>query len=369
MELGYAALGYLSQMTAIALLTSAVFRFGCNTAIGKVIISRDAPVGSHRSIGFSYVILALARSLSILVPATLLGFLIWGLDLAVLALSVLYAINLSFSFVERALGKHFGMVLMDTGVSFVVLAMAFYIANFMLPEPMAVIKFLVVIEGIKLLTYAILSCREFDLGNFDRSQISLSYRLKYTLSEILSVLSNGGIQIYLPLIIGATNSGVFFILQRLGAPLLFLLNVVNSVIVSRIVKNKGDIKRVFLNSVRELVFLGVIFIGIMFLFQGQILDMFNIREYDTEFAIIILGVFMNLLTGASAAVFNSVGRPEFNLKSNLLFIAFFVISTLALYGFFEIGLYGVALAFLAASTLRNVVVFVGLKKLQNDGTL
>ncbi len=368
-ELGLDELGILAQMIAIAFVIAAATRFGCENAIGRVIVAQDAAHDQHRSIGFRYVVSALLRSLIIATPVYAVALLVFKADPALLILSLLFTFNLSYSFLERALGKHFIMVLMDSRASLTILAVVYYASGIIPRSAAEVVAVLAAIEGLKFVGYTVAMRADFAPINLKDSFAGFRFRSGYAMNEMLSIVANYGFQIFLPLFVGASSAGVFFLLQRLANPLTFVLNVANSIVTSRIVRDRDNVGQIYLNSVKELALISVLLGVAAVLFKAPVLSFFDLPTYGFEFVLILGGVIMNLLTGASAPVFNNLGRPIFNSLTSVCFILSFFAICGSIHLMAPLDLRSVAWAFLLASTCKNFVVLIGLRILQRSSLL
>ena len=365
-ELGLDTLADLAQLFAIGLVAAAIIRFGCENAIGRVLLASGADESQRRSLGFEYVIAALARSGPFALAHFALGYVLFGMSVELVALSVLLAINLSCSFLERALGQYAAMIALDYKSSFAILVFAYYILGYMPQTGTEIVMALAVLEGAKLFCYLAAMARHLRWGDSALGYTSFKLRAGYAASELLSIVSNFGFQIFLPIVIGPTASGAFFLLQRLANPLTFVLNVANSLATARMVKESRNIRGIYWSSVRILALVAA-GLGLAALAASpMLLALFNLEGYRFEFALILAGVITNLLTGASAPVFNNLGRPFLNLSPSLLFIIAFVAICAVFYVGNLLDLEAAAWAFFIASAIKNGAILIGLLHLQRS---
>lgn len=368
-ELGLDQLGHFSQLIAIAFVTASIMRFGCENAVGRFLVESGVSKEEQRRVGFRYILTALFRTLLITVPVfTAISLYIYG-DIALLALAILFAFNFAFSFLERALGRHLVMVLLDSRATLAGLAACYYLFDFMPSSASALIGVIAAAEAAKCLVYTATMYSHFGRLDLRDPRSGIPYRSGHALNEFLSVVANYGFQIFLPFLAGATTAGTFFLLQRLANPLTFILNVANSLATARIVRDASKAWAIYLRSVKEMALL-VLFAGACAIaLQGPLLDFFELSDYGWEFLIVLGGVMANLLTGASGPVFNNLGRPIYSSLSSLCFIVSFFALAGVLFATSTIDLLWVAWAFLAANVLKNLIVLAGLKRLQRAGAL
>lgn len=365
-ELGLDALGIFAKFLAISFLLAALFRFGGHVAISHVILSTEMPREKHKAIGFSYAVTAVMCSLLILVPVMLPSLLFFEQSLIVLLLAVLYTLNTSCSFLERAMGVHHMMVLLDAGSAYLILLAIYYGFHYMPDSVMAVIQLVVLIEALKLSVYMALNGHLFDRSLFDMNYVRFDYRVRYAINDALSVASINGMHIFFPVLLGATSAGAFFIIQKLCFPLQFVLNSVNSIIVSRIVREKqGQVRRIFFSSVKELLLLGTTILATLAIFSTYILGYFDVADYQAEFFLVLGGVFLNLTTGASAPVFNNIGAPVYNFLANFGFLLIFALGILAFHLLFNVNLRSACAILLVASFARSLITITCLRRLAN----
>lgn len=369
LELGNEVLGIFAQMLGIAILIAACVRFGCETAISHVLFSADAKVSDFRAIGLSYVVEALKRTLILAIPFYAALVVIFDVDIRMLLFSALFAVNLTFSFLERSLNQQFTMVIMDVGSTFTILVFLYYTVGWIAQTPESIFTALVIFELTKLASYSAINAKYFERDVVNIHMATITYRTRYAFTDIFSVVANYGIQIFLPLVLGASNAGVFFLLQRLANPITFVLNVLNSIVTARILRDRKSLRLIYISSVKELSLVGTLLTILIVLVSVPLLSFFGLSNYGLEYALITLGTVISLFTGASAPVFNSVGRPLLNLIPNLVFIAIFYPLVLGLSTATQIDVLHVVLVFLAGRIALNASVVLGLLKLRKEAVL
>lgn len=366
-ELGNDQLGIFAQVIGIAMIAAAFIRFGCEAALARVIVTSNAPVEEHRAIAVRYVTAALTRSLAYTAPIYLAAYVLLDATLVLIALSTLFAFNLSFSFIERAMGNHLSMVMLDSRASMAALTITYYLFGFISASADAIIALIALIEGGKFVVYMFSVSRFVSLSGFTGKDTTFRFRFSYAANSFLSIVSTYGLQIFLPIFIGVSGAGAFFLLQRIANPLTFILNVSNSVTTAKILRDESNVRRIYYHSLKELTLVAAGLSLAAVILHSPLLEFFELSEYSFEFALILGGVVMNLLTGASAPVFNTLGRPALNALTSLSFIIIFFIISGLLYKVAVLDLRGIAWIFFFASVIKNIFVVFGLRKVEKLG--
>lgn len=361
--LSFSDVGMFAQTISICLIGAAVIRFGCHTSISNVLLESGVPEEARKRVALAFVTRALGVSLPPLL-ALFVALFFAGRAEIIFLLAFVYAVNLSFSFVERALGEFRLMSLMDPGSGYLILMFGLHLGGVWQVHSLEhALLSLLAIEAAKTLLYLGFSFGALNLGKVERRFLSLQNRSKYFANDFLSILTSNGMHVYFPFLFGAEFAGKFFLLQRIAFPLQFLLNVKNAIWVSKYLKSGEEKKvKIYLQGFGSLLKEGAGLSALLLAAHIPILAFFEISDLAIAYGLVLAGYFFNLATGPSAPLFNVFGAPKFNLYSNLFAFTSLALGAWGMNAMFDVTMTGVCALFALSILLRNALVYLFVRR-------